>query len=633
MLRKSSQELYAALTGEMSVSPDAISAGTLGDRLQSMARETTLDVAGLSDLGSSLFHAGRYEHARACYALAAQDPRALGAAVNLGRCDIRLGEWELAENRARELVKSRPFSVAAWHLFAEALEAGERYVEAATAMRQAVVLAPNQSVLHLQLGEICEEADDIESARDAYRQAYELDPRDTRALRLLLFAKRNLCDWDDIDRLSDALKMAIAAGDAFESVPFDVLAEGAGPALEQRCARMQAARMLEKAAREPLSGNFVHHDGPPRIGFVSNGLGLHPTTVLTSEIFALLAGTGLEVHLFSTRNDEGHAQRRRLAEAVHGFHHLHGWKPRAIAEYIRRLGVEILIDLDGYLRARMPEVFAFRGAPIQVSWMGYPGTLGAAYMDYVIADRIVLPPPLQSYFDEKTVYLPRCFQSSDTTRMIGEPPPREACGLPEAPTVVYVCFNASFKLNPRSFDRMMHILARVPGSTLWLLQGPGQADARIRQAAQRAGIDPSRIVFMKKQAHLVYLSMYKHADLFLDNEHYNAHTTASDALWAGCPVLTRSGETFATRVAASLNHHLGMAEMNVESDAEFVERAVQYGLDANLRLQIREKLALQRTHSGLFDMKGFATDFAALLRRMSIHYRAGHASKSFADET
>lgn len=631
-MRKSSQELYTALTGEADVSPDAIPASVLGDRLQSLVRESTLNVAGLSDLGSSLFRVGHYEHARACYALAAQDSRALGAAANLGRCDIRLGQWELAESRARGLVKTSPLGVAGWHLLAEALEAGERYTEAAAAMRQVVELAPDQSVLHLQLGEICEEANDIESARDAYRRAYELDTRDTRALRLLLFAKRNLCDWEDIDRLSEVLKAAIASGDAFESVPFDFLAEGAGPALEQRCARAQATRMLEKVARAPLSGDFLHHDRPLRVGFVSNGLGLHPTTVLTSEVFAHLTNLDLEVHLFSTRNDEGHAQRRRLAEAVHGFHQLHGWKPRAIAEHIRQTGIEILIDLDGYSRARMPEVFAFRSAPIQVNWMGYPGTLGATYMDYVIADRIVLPPSLQPFFDEKAIYLPRCFQSSDTTRMVGEPPSREACGLPASPAVIYVCFNASFKLNPRSFDRMMRILARVPGSALWLLQGPGRADARIRQAAKRAGVDPSRIVFMKKQGHLAYLSMYRHADLFLDNEHYNAHTTASDALWAGCPVLTRAGETFATRVAASLNHHLGMVEMNVESDAEFIERAVQYGLDARLRLQVRKKLELQRTCGGLFDMKGFSADFSALLRRMSAHYRAGYAAKSFAED-
>ena len=628
-MRKSSQELYTALTGETGLSPDAIPASALGDRLQSPARGTALDVVGLSELGNSLFRAGHYEHARMCYALAAEDPRALGAAANLGRCDIRLGQWELAENGARKLVEANPLGVPGWHLLAEALEAGQRYIAAAEAMRQAVALAPNQSLLHLQLGEICEEADDIESARDAYRRAYELDPRNMRALRLLLFAKRNLCDWEDIERLSVMLKEAVASGDAFEAVPFDFLAEGAGPALEQRCAQMQAVRMLEKAAREPLAGGFTQHDGPLRIGFVSNGLGLHPTMVLTSEVFAHLAGMDLEVHLFSTRNDEGQARRRQLAETVHGFHHLHGWKSRAIAEHVRRTGIEILIDLDGYSRARMPEVFAFRGAPVQVNWMAYPGTLGATYMDYVIADPVVLPHALQPFFDERTVYLPRCFQSSDTTRLVSDPPSRAACDLPEAATVVYACFNASFKLNPRSFDRMMRILARVPGGVLWLLQGPGQADARIRQAAQRAGIDPSRIVFMKKQPHPTYLSMYRHADLFLDTEHYNAHTTASDALWAGCPVLTRAGETFATRVAASLNHHLGMAEMNVESDAEFVERAVQYGLDASLRLQVREKLLLQTKRSGLFDMKAFSADFAALLRRMSARYRAGHAPESF----
>ncbi|HEY9131820.1 MAG TPA: UDP-N-acetylglucosamine-peptide N-acetylglucosaminyltransferase [Dyella sp.] len=609
MSRKSWNALFAEMTGEVTISLDRWPP----DRLERHLRDMEADVVKTSELGNALFHAGLHRLAMACYSVAAEDERALGARLNLGRCRIRLGDWGVAEREARAMLAADERHLAAWHLLGEALEAGAQYAQAAEALRQAVALAPDHALLHLQWGEMCEEADDIETALLAYRRAYELDPRNTRALRLLLFAKRNLCDWSDLDVLSGRLKTAVASGDAFEAMPFDFLVEGAGPALEQMCARAQAARMVAKAAREPLPAAVAISGTKVRVGFVSNGFGLHPTTLLTSAMFEHLREHPLEVHLFSTRSDEGQAQRERLAAAVHRFHAMHGCTPRAIAERIRACSIDVLVDLDGYRRARMPQVFAYRPAPVQVNWMAYPGTIGAAYMDHVIADRIVLPEGLQPFFDERAVYLPRCFQSTDPTRKVGMPPPREMCGLPPEPAVVYVCFNASFKLAPRSFMRMLRVLEGVPGSVLWLLKGPGRADQRLRDTARKAGIDPERLVFMAKRPHLDYLSMYRHADLFLDNDVYNAHTTASDALWAGCPVLTRPGEAFAGRVAASLNHHLGMPEMNVQSDAEYVDRAVAYGRDIELRRCVREKLIRLRDESGLFDMAGFAEDFAGLL--------------------
>jgi predicted O-linked N-acetylglucosamine transferase (SPINDLY family) len=303
---------------------------------------------------------------------------------------------------------------------------------------------------------------------------------------------------------------------------------------------------------------------------------------------------------------------------------------RDVAARVRDAGIEILVDLDGYSRVREPEVFAYRPAPIQVSWLAYPGTTGADYMDYVIADRFVLPPEHQQHFVEKTVYLPRCYQCSDPTRVVGQPPSREACGLPPK-GVVYACFNTSFKLNPRSVRRMLKVLAAVPGSVLWLLQGAGAMPDRLREEARRVGVEPSRLVFMKKLSHRDYLARYRHADIFLDTEDYNAHTVASDALWAGCPVLTRPGDTFASRVAGSLNVHLGMPEMNVADDAAFVMKAVRYGRDADYRESIKGKLLRQRLQSGLFDIQGFAGDFEDLLMSIAEHRRAGKLPESFTD--
>jgi predicted O-linked N-acetylglucosamine transferase (SPINDLY family) len=181
---------------------------------------------------------------------------------------------------------------------------------------------------------------------------------------------------------------------------------------------------------------------------------------------------------------------------------------------------------------------------------------------------------------------------------------------------VFCCFNNSYKLNPRSMGRALSVLRDVPGSVLWLLSGPGRADERLREFARTQGVDPQRLVFMPKQPHAEYIARLQHADLFLDTEPYNAHTTASDALWAGCPVLTRPGETFAARVAGSLNHHLGMESMNVDSDAAFVARAVELGRNAQALAAVRAELAERRGTGGLFDMVGFARDFVGVVHAM-----------------
>ncbi len=257
-----------------------------------------------------------------------------------------------------------------------------------------------------------------------------------------------------------------------------------------------------------------------------------------------------------------------------------------------------------------------RPAPIQVNWLAYPGTSGAPWIDHVLADAFVLPDALASAFSERIWRLPRAFQPSDNTREVATPPSRVACGLP-AQGVVLCCFNNSYKLTPRSMQRLFAVLQGVPGSVLWLLSGPGNADARLRAAARQAGLEPARLVFMPRLPHAEYLARYQHADLFLDTHPYNAHTTASDALWAGCPVLTCPGTTFAARVAGSLNHHLGLTRMNAADDRAFIATAIRLGNDAPALQALRAELAVQRTRSGLFDMAAFAVDFTAAVEGMA----------------
>ncbi|WP_258530116.1 UDP-N-acetylglucosamine-peptide N-acetylglucosaminyltransferase, partial [Xanthomonas oryzae] len=420
-----------------------------------------------------------------------------------------------------------------------------------------------------------------------------------------------LCDWRELESLAARVRTAVARGEAAVE-PFAFLSEDASAAEQLACARTRAQAIA--TSLRPLPAAAVRSRGALQLGFVSNGFGAHPTGLLTVAVFEALQHRqpDMQVHLFATSHDDGSEIRARLAQGTR-VHDVTALGHLATAQHIRDQGIDLLFDLRGWGGGGRPEVFALRPAPIQINWLAYPGTSGAPWMDYVLGDAVGLPPSLEPFYSEQVLRLPRVFQPSDTSRIVAEPPSRAECGLPELGAVL-CCFNNSYKLNPRSMARMLAVLRAVPGCVLWLLSGPGEANARLRAFAQTQGVEPQRLVFMPKLPHPRYLARYRHADLFLDTHPYNAHTTASDALWAGCPVLTTPGETFAARVAGSLNQHLGLDEMNVVDDAAFVAKAIALASDSNALRGVRARLAEQRLHSGVFDMDGFADDLAALLR-------------------
>ena len=530
------------------------------------------------------------------------------ADVELEAGDARTGT--AAAQRALQLAPGHPEALARlgrgqWML--------GQFDAAADSLRAAARQAPGHPGIAVWLAHVLEDTGDAEAASDSYARAHALLPDHPQIAAYLLAWRRRLCDWRDLERLSAQVRGAVRAGQgAIE--PFAFLSEDSTPAEQLACARLRAQTVAARVA--PLPPAPPRADGPLRLGFLSNGFGAHPTGLLTAAFFeALAAHEDCHVYLFALNRDDGSAIRQRLAAAAHALHDVSAQPHVAIASRIRDAGIDVLYDLRGWGGGGRPEVLAMRPAPVQVNWLAYPGTSGAPWIDHVLADPVVLPDALAAHFSERVVRLPRCFQPSDTRRDIPPPPPREECGLP-AEGVVLCCFNNSYKINPASFARFMRILRGVPDSVLWLLSGPGQADARLRAAAQQAGVDPRRLVFMAKQPQASYLARLQLADLFLDCNPYNAHTTASDALWAGCPVLTRPGTTFASRVAASLNHHVGMECMNMADDAAFIARAIELGNDRTRLAALRDQLATARARSGLFDMTAFAADFKAAATSM-----------------
>jgi len=532
--------------------------------------------------------------------------------VMLADCELEAGDLRAGEAAARQALQLRPGHPEALARLGRVAWMAGAHADAARLLGQAAAQVPGHPGITLWLGHALEDSGDAEGAAAAYQRAHALLPDEPYIAAQRLAWQRRLCDWRGLDALSRQVRAAVAAGHgAIE--PFAFLSEEAGPDEQLACARLRAAQI--SAQVRPMPPATVRRQGVLQIGFLSNGFGAHPTGLLTAALFEQLgAEPALQVHLFALTPDDGSTIRQRLGTATR-LHAVVDMRHAEIAAHIRATGIDVLFDLRGWGGGGAPQVLAMRPAPLQINWLAYPGTSGAPWIDAVIGDAFALPPALERYYSERVLRLPRAFQPSDTTRVLHEVPTRASCGLPEA-GVVFCCFNNSYKLNPRSMQRAFAVLRQVPGSVLWLLSGPGQADARLRAAAQAAGLDPARLVFMGKLPHPQYLARYALADLFLDTHPYNAHTTASDALWAGCPVLTCPGDTFAARVAGSLNHHLGLQALNVADDAAFIAMAVALGNDAPRRREVRARLAEARQHSGLFDMRGFADDLSMLLQAL-----------------
>jgi len=533
--------------------------------------------------------------------------------VMLADLELEAGDIAAGEQAARRALQLRPNHPEALARLGRVAWMAGAHADAATLLGQASALAPEHPGIALWLGHALEDANDAEGASAAYRRAHALMPDEPYIAAQRLAWQRRLCDWQDVDALADQVRGALVSGQGVVE-PFAFLSEDASAAEQLACARARAAAVA--ASMRPLPPAKLRERGPLRVGLLSNGFGAHPTGLLTVALLEQMSrDPALQLHLFALNADDGSRIRQRLQAATR-LHDVVGLRHADTAARIRAQGIDLLLDLRGWGGGGTPEVLAMRPAPLQLNWLAYPGTSGASWLDAVIADDFALPSSLEPHYSERVLRLPRAFQPSDNTRVLEPAPDRAACGLPAQGTV-FCCFNNSYKLNPRSVGRAFAVLQAVPGSVLWLLSGPGLADARLRSAAKAAGLDPARLVFMAKLPHPQYLARYQLADLFLDTNPYNAHTTASDALWAGCPVLTCPGATFAARVAGSLNHHLGLEHMNVADDAVFVATASALGNDPAALAALRAELAQARERSGLFDMTAFARDLSSLLQQLA----------------
>ncbi len=571
--------------------------------------------------GNALFDLQRYEDAVASHDRAITlQPDHAAAHFDRGRALVELMRYEAALASFDRAIARGFNHPGAWYLRGNALYGLERFQAAVDSYDRAIVLAPKDASAHHNRGNALFMLGQYTDAIASYDGAIALHPDISSSHGERLHARMQIADWRDfapeVARLTARIERHEAA-----SNPFALFSLCDSPPLQQLAAR--------NWVREKCPPNGVLAPPPTRarrdrirIGYFSADFRAHATSSLTAQLFETHDRSRLELTAFALGADTRDDMRQRVAAAFDRWLDVGQQSDYDIARLARTLEIDIAVDLGGFTRGSRPRIFALRAAPLQVSYLGYLGTMSADYIDYLVADDTLIPAALRQHYAEKIVYLPS-YQVNDSKRPIAPRRfTREELGLPRQ-GFVFCCLNSTYKLTPGTFDGWMRILAGVPDSVLYLLGGSAALEGNLRREAQARGIAAARIIFGARLPPAEYLARYRTADLFLDTLPYNAGTTASDALWAGLPVLTCMGATFAGRVGASVLRAAGLPELIASTPQQYEQLAVELASDPRRMAGIRAKLADGLRTAPLFDTAASARHLETAYARMYDRYHAG----------
>jgi predicted O-linked N-acetylglucosamine transferase (SPINDLY family) len=494
-----------------------------------------------------------------------------------------------------------------------------RHTEALPAYDRAISLKPDLPEAWSGRGQALMVFKRYEEAYAAYDQAMKLMPELDYVAGKWLHARMHCCLWDDIENAYKRVLTEVSSGKKAAS-PFDLLSIPSTLSEQKIAAETYAADNFPPVA-DGSGSHSASHPGKIRIGYFSADFRVHATAYLMARLFELHDRSEFEIFGFSFGPSADDDMRRRLIAAFDQLIDVKDKSDKEIAGLARNLQIDIAVDLKGFTEQSRTGIFAHRAAPVQVNYLGFPGTMGADYIDYIIADRTLIRPEEVDFYTEKVIHLLHSYQVNDRTRRISDYPfKRDELGLPPD-GFVFCCFNNSFKITPDVFDIWMRLLAKVDGSVLWLLESNASAVDSLRAEAKRRGIRSERLVFAKHMALSEHLARHALADLFLDTFYCNAHTTASDALWAGLPLITRMGDTFAGRVAASLLNAVGLPELIARTSDEYEGLALELANDRKKLFLIKKRLMDNRLNYPLFDTTLFTKHIESAYRKMWERHR------------
>jgi protein O-GlcNAc transferase len=585
----------------------------------------------LNNRGNALFELGHYEDAIASYDRAlAIKPDFAQAFYNRGNALLKLRRFAQAVASYDRALAIEPDFANGLNNRGNALCELDRHEEALASYDRVLAIKPDFAGLHYRRGNALFELRCYEQAAEVFERLLDAEPDYDYAKGHLLYSKLRCCDWRNLACNVQLVENEVFAGKRV-ALPFIFLSLSESSSAQLQCARTYHEDMHTTHEGAIWVGERYRHDRI-RLAYLSADFRNHAVAYLIAGLIEAHDKSRFEITAVSFGPDNSDETRTRLTKAFDRFINVHRMSDRDTALLLKRMEIDIAVDLMGYTSGCRPGILAFRPAPIQVNYLGYPGTMGADYIDYIVADRFILPEDHHCFYTEKVVYLPDTYQPNDYKRRISENTrTRVEAGLPET-GFVFCSFNNIHKITPPVFDVWMRLLHHIEGSVLWLLEDNAAAVWNLRRNAETRGVASDRLVFAPRTRLEDHLARHRLAGFLLDNVPYNAHTTASDALWAGLPVLTCLGSSFAGRVAGSLLNAVGLPELITDNLEDYEALALKLARDQNLLAAIKAKLAQNRETFPLFDTDRFRRHIESAYETMWERYQRGEPPASFSVE-
>lgn len=582
--------------------------------------------------GLALQKNGQRQQAQAVYKKVLQQNPNHPLALHLaGVVAGQLGHPEEAVSLLRQSLALHPADPVAWNNLANALKDLDALDAALIACDEALARAPGYASAWYTRASTLLALSRQSEAIEAFEKCLQLAPDHPFALGGLWRADMESCRWSQLQAIEQAIRNKLPL-DASILAPFEALSFTQDSAVHLRCAQAFGDAIKEREAIAPMVHSPQARTPNKRIkvAYFSADLHEHATAYLTAELFENHDRTSFETFALSFGPDDQSPMRARLQKAFEHFVDVRDMSNDALAQFISQRQIDILVDLKGYTRGARTSVLLRKPAPIQVNYLGYPGSMGQQVFDYILGDPVVTPFSHASHYAERIVQLPNSYQANDSKRSISPlVPSRQEEGLPSS-GFVFAAFNNCYKITPAFFDVWMRLLNTVPSSVLWLIGDKADTQNHLRAQAQARGVHPDRLVFARRLSLDQHLARHAHANVLLDTLPYNAHTTASDALWAGVPVITCIGQTFAGRVAASLLHACNLADLVTNTLEQYEALALQLATDPRRLEQVRRQLSQKRSHHPLFDSKRFVGDVEKAYRHMYQQWQKGLPPQAFA---
>jgi len=552
------------------------------------------------------------------------------AYYNLGNLLKELRRFDEAEKNYNQAIKFRSNFAEAFNNLGNLLTELRRFDEAENNYNQAIKFRPNYAEAFNNLGNLMSDFNRLDEAINSYKNSLRINKNNTYALTQLIHQKKKICEFDDYDK--NLLSVDNLGVENKSIPPFYALSWHDDPEKQLKRSKLYATENF-KEIKVFKSNNIKSLNNKIKIGYFSNDFYNHATMYLISGMLANHNHNIFEIFIFSYGPNKDDIMNKKARDFADHYIDISGLSINEILKITEKLKLDIAIDLKGYTKKSLIKIFQYRIAPIQINFLGYPGTLGVDFIDYIIADPIIIPEDQKHFYNEKIIYLPHTYQPNDNKREIADLAlKRSDFNLPNS-AFVFCSFNNSYKISPQEFKIWMRLLKKVNHSVLWLIKSNKWVEQNLSKEAKQQGIDPSRIVFAEKLSHSKHLARHKHADLFIDTFNCNAHTTASDALWAGLPIVTKQGKQFSARVASSLLTACGLPELITKNEKEYEELIYELATNPKKLKTISLKLSENKKNKPLFNTKQYTNNFEiGLQKTYDLYFNGEHPKDIFVSE-